>query len=197
MDDLAEGAVSEGENTLISDRDSGGSRVAFDDRCWFFGDWAAANQTLRAMDVDRMSGADFEEFVADLMDVTGFDVNRVGGPGDLGANLVARSEAVSLTVQVKRYGPEGAVSRRAVSDAVASREHRDVGSAAVVANRGFTSDARVLRNIVFSWAEASWAIGRHPCRDDLGWRNLADSRRALRLGVSLDTCEAHVSGACG
>lgn len=74
--------------------------MAFDDQSWFFGDRAAADHTLRAMGVDRMSGGQFEAFVAELMEATGFDVDRVGGPGDLGADLVVRSDAVTLTVQV-------------------------------------------------------------------------------------------------
>lgn len=92
--------------------------------------------------IDRMSGPEFEAFVAELMSLTGFDVERVGGSGDLGADLVADTGTTRYTVQVKRFDPETPVSRRAVSDAVAARSHYGCDAAMVVTTATFSDDVR-------------------------------------------------------
>lgn len=108
---------------------------------WHFGDRAAGAQVLRQFGVDQMTGSEFEGFVADLMELTGFEVERVGGPGDLGADLVASSSDATMTIQIKRYSDEHQVSRRAVSDAIAAKDHYRAETAAVITNRTFTRDA--------------------------------------------------------
>lgn len=101
-----------------------------------------AREVFAPLGVDRMSGAEFEALVAELLELTGFDVERVGGSGDLGADLVAEDGGTRFTVQAKRVSPDRTVSRRAVSDAVAARSHYDCGDAMVVTTATFSPDVR-------------------------------------------------------
>lgn len=113
--------------------------------------------------LDRMSGPEFEAFVAELMSLTGFEVERVGGSGDLGADLVADTGTTRYTVQAKRFDPDSPVSRRAVSDAVAARSHYDCDAAMVVTTATFSDDVRAFaadrcvligREILAEWVSA-------------------------------------------
>lgn len=106
------------------------------------GDGDEVREIFAPLGVDRMSGSDFEALVAGLLELTGFGVERVGGAGDLGADLVAEGAGTRFTVQAKRVAPDRTVSRRAVSDAVAARSHYDCGDAMVVTTATFSSDVR-------------------------------------------------------
>lgn len=97
---------------------------------------------MRIADVDTMTGSEFEEYVAKLLRHQQFSVTRIGGAGDLGVDLVARAADCSYAVQVKRY--TGGVSRRAISDAVAGKQHYKCESAMVITNSYFTQGAKDL-----------------------------------------------------
>lgn len=88
--------------------------------------------------VDEMPGPRFEELVAELLQLTGFETNVTPRSGDLGADIIAESENHRISVQAKRYGPGNRVSRSAVSDAIAARAHYDCNEAMVVTNREFS-----------------------------------------------------------
>ncbi|GAA1966341.1 restriction endonuclease [Catenulispora subtropica] len=66
---------------------------------------AARHQSLAAM--DAMSGSDFERFIAGLCHRDGFTViQRNGGAGDLGADVVAQApDGRRVVIQCKRYKP--------------------------------------------------------------------------------------------
>lgn len=69
-----------------------------------------AEQDRLVAGADRMTGPEFERYVARLMHRTGFRQVRVsGGAGDLGADIVARApDGRLVVVQCKRYaGPVG------------------------------------------------------------------------------------------
>ena len=98
--------------------------------------------TIQLKHVDVMTGAQFEACVAGLLAQQGFSVERVGHSGDLGVDIVARRNGQRFAVQCKRHA--SAVSRRAVSDAVAGVRHYGCDAAMVVTNSVFTKDAITL-----------------------------------------------------
>lgn len=108
------------------------------------GRWLEAAHRRRSSlpDIDAMDGPAFERFVAEVLERRGFQVAHTGGSGDLGVDLIARKGYTSWAVQVKRY--DGPVNRRAVSDAVAGKEHYQCNDAMVVTNSVFTEGARTL-----------------------------------------------------
>jgi restriction system protein len=99
-------------------------------------------QVLRRVDLDRLDGAEFETFVADLLTRRGYRVQHTGKSGDLGVDLIAEKKPYRYAVQVKRQAQP--VSRRAVSDAVAGKAHYGCNAAMVVTNNSFSPGAREL-----------------------------------------------------
>jgi len=82
------------------------------------------NRKLRALqivDINSMSGPQFEQYVQKLLADRGYRVSRTVASGDLGIDLVASRTQERIAIQVKRY--TGRVSRRAISDAVAGMQH--------------------------------------------------------------------------
>ena len=89
--------------------------------------------------VDSMPGHEFEHYVACLLQHQGFRAQVTRGSGDFGVDIVAAKGSVSFAVQCKRHN--GNVSRSAVSDAVAGKQHYRCQEAMVITNRYFTDGA--------------------------------------------------------
>src|SRR5207247_1340037 len=108
---------------------------------WFF--FAQRNRRFRAIriaNIDSMTGVEFESYLKMLLSSRGYSVSMMGGSSDLGVDLIASRGAERVAIQVKRYS--GAVSRRAISDAVAGMQHYRCNRAMVVASSHFTPGAR-------------------------------------------------------
>lgn len=122
----------------------------------------ARERALRLSGVEQFTGARFERFVGDLYRRENLSVQEVGGPGDMGADLILSGQNGSTTaVQVKRS--ESPVSRRAVSDVSTAAEYYDCEDAVVVTNSTFTAGARELAaslgiNLVGQSKLADWLI---------------------------------------
>ncbi len=104
-----------------------------------------AEQRLHALqlaDIDRMDGHTFEQYVARLLNAQGYQVMHTGHSGDLGVDIVAQQSALKYAIQVKRQ--KDAVSRRAVSDAVAGMAQYGCNAAMVVTSGYFTPGAKEL-----------------------------------------------------
>lgn len=103
----------------------------------------ARARVLRLADVDVISGEGFEDFLSSLYRKEGYSVDEVGGPGDMGADLiVTEMDAQKIAVQAKRHADP--VSRRAVSDVATAADYYDCDVATVISNSTFTSGARQL-----------------------------------------------------
>ena len=96
-------------------------------------------RALELADVDNMGPGEFEQYVGKLMERRGYKTKVIGKAGDMGVDVVAQNGAKKYAVQVKRYNQP--VSRRAVSDAVAGKEHYGCNAAMVVTNNYFTKGA--------------------------------------------------------
>ena len=53
--------------------------------------------------IDSMSGAEFERALEELFDLLGYDVERIGGYKDNGADLVVTRDGRRTAVQAKRW----------------------------------------------------------------------------------------------
>ena len=96
-------------------------------------------RALKIADVDNMNPYEFERFVGELMKRQGYITTVVGQAGDMGVDIVAQKGDKKYAVQVKRHSSR--VSRRAVSDAVAGKQHYGCNAAMVVTNNYFTKGA--------------------------------------------------------
>lgn len=104
----------------------------------------AIRRSLTQSEVDKMSGIEFENYVADLLRSQGYSVSVTPPSNDYGADLVAKNSEGSLAVQVKRYGPRKKVGRWAVSDALGGIHHYKTSGAMVVTNSYFTKNAKYM-----------------------------------------------------
>lgn len=92
--------------------------------------------------IDRMSGVDFEEFVAAQLRTAGWGVTRTAASGDYGVDLIAKKDGECMAVQCKRLSK--AVGVAAVQQVVSGAPHHGCDQTVVVTNQAFTKAARQL-----------------------------------------------------
>jgi len=103
------------------------------------------------LDIDRMSGRTFEEYLRTAFVRLGYKVELTKYRGDFGADLVVRKAGEKTAVQAKRYSKN--VGVKAVQEAVAAKGYYDADAAMVVTNRYYTAQAKELarKNKVTLW----------------------------------------------
>jgi len=95
-------------------------------------------------DLLRLTPGEFEDFVGDLLEITGqcSDVRRIGGAGDQGADLVARDRfGRPFIVQCKRYAGHN-VGAREMRDFLGARGIYGADECMFVTTSKFTDAAR-------------------------------------------------------
>lgn len=97
--------------------------------------WTMASATANAV----ASGEEFEHFVSDQLENSGWNVRHTGKSGDQGADLVAEKAGVSVAVQCKMYAQP--VGNKAVQEALAAQRYYATDHAAVISNAAFTKSA--------------------------------------------------------
>ena len=70
--------------------------------------------------ISRLNGAEFEDLMAAVYRKKGYQVEKVGGPGDHGADLIAHKLNEVMCIQCKRWGPSFNVGNQTVKDMVAA-----------------------------------------------------------------------------
>lgn len=98
------------------------------------------NITLKQ--IDKMTGEQFELFLANLFTKAGYTVRSTPTTGDYGADLLLFSGTSLTVVQAKRSSSNVGVS--AVQEVVASKPIYSADHAIVVSNAEFTSQAKTL-----------------------------------------------------
>ena len=108
----------------------------------FFGGYALARADLerRGNFAAVSSGTDYEYFVRDLLTAAGYSVRRVGGAGDMGADLLVETVGGRVVVQCKFYSSP--VGYAAVQEAYTARALYSASLAIVCSNARFTRQAR-------------------------------------------------------
>lgn len=92
--------------------------------------------------IDRMSGVEFEEFVAAQLRTVGWGVTHTASTGDYGVDLIAEKDGIVMAVQCKRQAK--AVGVAAVQQVVSGALQHRCGQTVVVTNQAFTKAARQL-----------------------------------------------------
>jgi restriction system protein len=100
-------------------------------------------------EIDRMSGFEFEQFIAARFRGGGWTVTVTSATGDYGVDLVASKDGERIAVQCKRHGKPVGIS--AVQQVVSGRLHHACTRSMVVSNQEFTRAAQEL-------------AGTHDCR---------------------------------
>ena len=86
------------------------------------------------------SGTDYEYFVRDLLTAAGYSVRRVGGSGDLGADLIVTTPVGLVVIQCKFYSQP--VGYSAVQEAYTAHALYSAALSIVCSNARFTRQAR-------------------------------------------------------
>jgi len=94
---------------------------------------------LGLSDVDRLSGKDFETYLATRFRALGYKVEQTKLVGDYGADLILMREGYRTVVQAKRYSKN--VGVKAVQEVLGAKAKYDAQNAIVVTNSGYTKEA--------------------------------------------------------
>ncbi|WP_293123859.1 restriction endonuclease [Microcoleus sp. bin38.metabat.b11b12b14.051] len=92
--------------------------------------------------VDRMTGEEFEEFLACCFRNLGYAVEMTPKTGDFGADLILSKARKKTVVQAKRY--QGKVGNSAVQEVVSAVKYYGAQDAIAITNSEFTSNAHKL-----------------------------------------------------
>ena len=91
----------------------------------------------------NMSGIDFENHIAQLLKLNGFDkVSGTPKTGDQGADLIAKRGGKTIVIQAKRY--QNSVGNKAVQEVVGAINFYNGDEGWVITNSSFTKSAREL-----------------------------------------------------
>ncbi|GAA6620520.1 restriction endonuclease [Scytonema sp. NUACC26] len=93
-------------------------------------------------EIDKISGREFEEFLAKVFKLLGYKVLLTQEKGDFGADLVVQKNSVKTVVQAKRY--KGNVGVDAVYQVVGALGYYKADKSMVITNSKFTTAAREL-----------------------------------------------------
>lgn len=92
--------------------------------------------------IDRMTGEEFEEYLAAQFENMGYEVELTPLSNDYGADLVCYKNEEVLIVQAKRYN--GVVGNAAVQEIVAAKGYYEATRCMVVTNSHFSPNAIAL-----------------------------------------------------
>lgn len=92
--------------------------------------------------IDKLSGEDFEEFLALKFKKLGYKVKMTPTTADYGADLVIKKDKSKIVVQAKRWNSK--VGVEAVQQVVASMKYYNADRSMVITNNYFTENAKIL-----------------------------------------------------
>ena len=95
-------------------------------------------------EVDKMTGAEFEEFLEAHYTSLGYKAKHTGKSGDQGADLILTRNNEKIVVQAKRYKKN--VSNSAIQQTLAATVYYKADRGIVVTNAHFTKSAIDLAN---------------------------------------------------
>jgi restriction endonuclease Mrr len=100
------------------------------------------NKVRTLKEIDSLSGAEFESYVARILQKSGWHVSGTPATGDQGADLIASKGNRKIAIQVKRY--TSSVGNSAVQEAVGAVRFYGANEGCVITNSSFTPSARSL-----------------------------------------------------
>ena len=94
------------------------------------------------LNVDEMSGREFEEYLRVLFRERGYQVQLTPTTGDFGADLILSAKNQKIVVQAKRYKKN--VGLKAVQEISTAKNHFNADECWVVTNSSYTEPAKKL-----------------------------------------------------
>ena len=94
---------------------------------------------LTIIDIDLMSGIQFEEFLCQYFNKQGYDCSTTKATGDQGIDLIAKKGELTIAIQAKCYS--GTVGNHAVMEAFAGMKYYQANRCMVITNSTFSKSA--------------------------------------------------------
>jgi hypothetical protein len=158
-----------------------GSVVAIASVAWYLGNRpttpTAKELALRFEAVRSMTGAQFENFTADLFRALGHQAVVLGGAGDQGVDVIVNRRGERVAVQCKNL--KKPVGNRPVQEVYAGARHHRCVEACVVAPAGYTRGAIALAS--------STGVSLYDADTVHQWIRKADKLEQERASVSKTT----------
>lgn len=99
-------------------------------------------------DADRLSGNDFQDFMAEILKANEYtDVKVTGKSGDQGGDILATKDEELLVIQAKRFSIDRKVSNSPVQEALGAIGYYNADRGIVVTNSFYTPGAKELAEI--------------------------------------------------
>jgi restriction system protein len=92
--------------------------------------------------IDRMSGEEFEEFMAEFFRRQGYSVRRTGASGDQGIDLLLDANGRTVAVQLKRWARP--VGNREITHTLGGMVYYGADEAWLITTSSFTPKAREM-----------------------------------------------------
>ena len=89
--------------------------------------------------IDQMTGEEFEDLVAGLLDILGYRADVTKRSRDGGVDVIAEKDGERIAIQTKRYG--SSVGIKAVQEAIGGMYHYECSRCMVVTNSTYSRDA--------------------------------------------------------
>lgn len=93
-------------------------------------------------EIDKMSGYQFETFIAEILSDLGFKAITTKKSGDFGADIIVEKDNNKIIIQTKRFSKKVSIS--AVQEISSAKAYYDIDTAWVITNNYFTDPAICL-----------------------------------------------------
>lgn len=103
------------------------------------------NKKTSIVDIDLMSGIEFEEFLCNYFKNHGYECSMTKTSGDQGVDLIAKRDGTIVAIQAKCYS--GTVGNHAIMEAVAGARFYNANQCMVITNSTFTKSAVELARV--------------------------------------------------
>lgn len=100
---------------------------------------------LNDLYIDKLSGEEFEQYLANLFQTLGYNVEFTKTSGDYGADLIISNSYEKKAVQAKRYN--GSVGVSAIQEVASAKNYYNANKCMVVTNSYFTKNAIELADV--------------------------------------------------
>jgi restriction system protein len=94
------------------------------------------------LEVDKMSGRKFEEYLQALLKAKGYYVQLTPASGDYGADLILSAKGRKIIIQAKRYKKN--VGVKAIQEVASAKSHYKADECWVITNSFYTEQAKKL-----------------------------------------------------
>tara|TARA_B100000575_G_C23102132_1_gene635899 strand:- start:508 stop:1497 length:990 start_codon:yes stop_codon:yes gene_type:complete len=92
----------------------------------------------------NFSPFDFEQFIADLYQKDGYNVEKTKNSGDFGADVIVKKHGKKFVIQVKRFSKNNSVGVKDINQVIGAKNYYQADKAIVVTTSSFSKPGKEL-----------------------------------------------------